>query len=217
MQAKDTYYIIMSHDSDNIPSSENKGHFAERGGSWCQCCRRRWFHWGGGGGSLTRRRARLVASNAVVAGVEVASAVAFTVLPPLMLKIGFRESTMSIILGIGEKISLIFMLCWKSQAPFVLLLPAPFIAILTVSWLGKWSDLLGRRKPFILALCVLLIVSLILLIGVQNLLALEGTKAIGYIAQNCGKYRVTKYLVVVDLAFADIKVGSSRDLYLPKI
>ena len=59
------------------------------------------------------------------------------------------------------------------------IIPAPFIAILTVSWLGKWSDLIGRRKPFILALCLLLIASLLLLIGVQNLLAVQGTNAFG--------------------------------------
>ena len=58
----------------------------------------RWFRWG--------RRLRLVASNAVVAGVEVASAVAFSVVPPLMLKSGFRESTMSILFGIGEQASI---------------------------------------------------------------------------------------------------------------
>ena len=187
----------MSRDVDNVflkcadmvPASGNMCHFAGRGGSWCQYCW--WFHWGGGGGgSLARRRARLVASNAVVAGVEVASAVAFSVVPPLMLKSGFRESTMSILFGIGKKTSLIFGVHWKIEAFLVFLLTAPFIAILTVSWLGKWSDLLGRRKPFILALCVILIVSLILLIGVQNLIVLEGTKTIGYmysLAQNIGK------------------------------
>ena len=67
-------------------------------GNRCKC---RWFRLG--------RRLRLVASNAVVAGVEVASAVAFSVLPPLMLKSGFRESTMSILFGIGEKTQLLLL------------------------------------------------------------------------------------------------------------
>ena len=60
------------------------------------------------------------------------------------------------------------------------------MAILTVSWLGKWSDLLGRRKPFILALCLLLIASLLLLIAVQNLLAVEGTNAFGLVLLSGG-------------------------------
>ena len=52
------------------------------------------------------RRLRLVASNAVVAGVEVASAAAFSIVYPLMLKSGFRESTTSILFGIGENASI---------------------------------------------------------------------------------------------------------------
>ena len=79
---------------------------------------------------------RLVAINAVVCGLEIAACVAFTFIPPLLLKVqivdiqptrdqhiqffaqvGFTETYMSIILGV-----------------------APFLALFTVPMLGKMSD-----------------------------------------------------------------------------
>ena len=47
--------------------------------------------------------ALLVGTNAVVAGLEVAASVAFTFIPPLLLKSGFGETQMSVIFGIGEE------------------------------------------------------------------------------------------------------------------
>jgi solute carrier family 45 protein 3 len=44
---------------------------------------------------------RLIFINAMVCGLEVAATVAFTYLPPILLKAGFAESNMGIILGIG--------------------------------------------------------------------------------------------------------------------
>ena len=44
----------------------------------------------------------LVGTNAVVAGLEVAASVAFTFIPPLLLKSGFGETQMSVIFGIGK-------------------------------------------------------------------------------------------------------------------
>ncbi|XP_023323954.1 solute carrier family 45 member 3 [Eurytemora carolleeae] len=93
---------------------------------------------------------RLVAVNAVVAGLEIAACVAFTFIPPLLLKSGFSETEMTIVLGI-----------------------APFIALFTVPELGKWSDRctsrLGRRRPFILLMSAILVFSLILLFVGQTL------------------------------------------------
>lgn len=93
---------------------------------------------------------RLVAVNAVVAGLEIAACVAFTFIPPLLLKSGFSESSMSIILGI-----------------------APFLALFTVPALGKWSDTcnsrLGRRRPFIVLMSVILVLSLLLLFVGQTM------------------------------------------------
>ena len=44
---------------------------------------------------------RLILVNFVVAGLEIASAVAFTFIPPLLLKAGYSETQMSIIFGVG--------------------------------------------------------------------------------------------------------------------
>jgi hypothetical protein len=55
---------------------------------------------GGNGGRS--RLVRLVGTNAVVAGLEVAASVAFTFVPPMMLKGGFGESQMSVVFGIGK-------------------------------------------------------------------------------------------------------------------
>jgi hypothetical protein len=46
--------------------------------------------------------ARLVLVNFVVAGLEIASSVAFTFIPPLLLKSGYSETQMSIIFGVGK-------------------------------------------------------------------------------------------------------------------
>ena len=54
---------------------------------------------------LARRKLnvfQLVGVNSVVAGLEIAASVAFTFIPPLLLKTGFGETQMTIIFGIGE-------------------------------------------------------------------------------------------------------------------
>ena len=45
---------------------------------------------------------RLILVNFVVAGLEIASSVAFTFIPPLLLKSGYSETQMSIIFGVGK-------------------------------------------------------------------------------------------------------------------
>lgn len=45
---------------------------------------------------------RLILVNFVVAGLEIAASVAFTFIPPLLLKSGYSETQMSIIFGIGS-------------------------------------------------------------------------------------------------------------------
>ena len=44
----------------------------------------------------------LILVNFVVAGLEIASSVAFTFIPPLLLKSGYSETQMSIIFGVGK-------------------------------------------------------------------------------------------------------------------
>ncbi|KAG7173139.1 Membrane-associated transporter protein-like 1 [Homarus americanus] len=87
---------------------------------------------------------RLLAINSLVCGVEIVSSAAFTYIPPLLLKAGYTETVMTIILGI-----------------------APFLDMMTVPLLAEWSDrctsVLGRRRPFIMFLSTVLLVSLILI------------------------------------------------------
>ena len=45
---------------------------------------------------------KLILVNAVVAGLEIASSVAFTFIPPLLLKSGYSETQMTIIFGVGK-------------------------------------------------------------------------------------------------------------------
>ena len=45
---------------------------------------------------------RLILVNFVVAGLEIASSVAFTFIPPLLLKSGYSETQMTIIFGVGK-------------------------------------------------------------------------------------------------------------------
>jgi hypothetical protein len=45
----------------------------------------------------------LVLVNFVVAGLEIAASVAFTFIPPLLLKSGYSETQMTIIFGVGKK------------------------------------------------------------------------------------------------------------------
>ena len=99
-------------------------------------------------GTLNTRH--LVSMNAVVVGLEIASCVVFSFTPPLLLKSGFSETQMSIVLGI-----------------------APFLALLTVPLLGKVSDSCtskyGRRRPFIFFFSVKLFKCLIYLLGQSSL------------------------------------------------
>lgn len=100
--------------------------------------------------SPVRKRGRvrglpsLLAINALVCGVEIVSSAAFTFIPPLLLKAGYTETIMTIILGI-----------------------APFLDMVTVPLLAEWSDqctsALGRRRPFIMFLSTMLLLSLILI------------------------------------------------------
>lgn len=115
---------------------------------------------GGGPASIKISDLRLVLVNFVVAGLEIASSVAFTFIPPLLLKSGYSETQMSIIFGV-----------------------APFIALFTVPVIGHWSDsctsLWGRRRPFIFVLSIFLVISLVLLCFGQMLVSDPITRYIG--------------------------------------
>ncbi|WAR03056.1 S45A3-like protein [Mya arenaria] len=82
--------------------------------------------------------------NAVVCGVEICACAGFTYIPPMLLKAGYTEENMSIILGLG-----------------------PLLGFFLVPIIGRASDRcrskFGRRRPFIVGLSILLIMSLILI------------------------------------------------------
>ena len=44
----------------------------------------------------------LISVNAVTTGLEVVSSVVFTIVPPLLLKLGFSETQMSMLFGVGK-------------------------------------------------------------------------------------------------------------------
>ena len=87
---------------------------------------------------------QLVLLNAVVCGLEFCASAAFTYIPPMLLKSGIPEERMSIVLGIG-----------------------PFLGFFFVPMIGRASDRcrssFGRRRPFILGLGLLLIISLVII------------------------------------------------------
>lgn len=82
--------------------------------------------------------------NAVVCGVEICACAGFTFIPPMLLKSGYTEENMSIILGLG-----------------------PLLGFFLVPLIGRASDRcqssIGRRRPFILVLSLVLIMSLIVI------------------------------------------------------
>lgn len=82
--------------------------------------------------------------NCVVCGVEICACAGFTFIPPLLLKAGYKEENMSIILGMG-----------------------PLLGFFLVPVIGRASDnchsKYGRRRPFILGLSYLLIVALFII------------------------------------------------------
>ncbi|XP_059488370.1 solute carrier family 45 member 3-like [Neocloeon triangulifer] len=99
---------------------------------------------------------RLVLINAMVCGLEVAATVAFTYLPPILLKAGFAESSMGIILGVG-----------------------PLMGMFTVSAVGQlsdyWYEKFGQRIYFMLVLAFILSLSLLgVIFGHRLALTTEG-------------------------------------------
>ncbi|XP_069489257.1 solute carrier family 45 member 3 [Ambystoma mexicanum] len=107
---------------------------------------------------LQSRKAQLLLVNSLTCGLEVCLATAITYVPPLLLEAGVEERFMTMVLGIGPVLGLIF-----------------------VPLIGSASDHLsssyGRRRPFIWCLCMGVLLSLFLIPHAGRLANLFGGAA----------------------------------------
>ncbi|NXN86242.1 S45A3 protein, partial [Bombycilla garrulus] len=90
---------------------------------------------------LQSRRAQLLLVNSLTFGLEVCLAAGITYVPPLLLEVGVEEKFMTMVLGIGPVLGLLFV---------------PLIG----SASDHWHSSYGRRRPFIWALCLGVLLSL---------------------------------------------------------
>ncbi|XP_070199581.1 solute carrier family 45 member 3-like [Littorina saxatilis] len=100
----------------------------------------------GSGGSMpnqphTLSFLQMILLNSVVCGVEIAACAGFVYIPPMLLKAGYSEEEMNVLLGLG-----------------------PLLALFFVPLIGRASDScrskFGRRRPFILGLSIVLVISM---------------------------------------------------------
>ncbi|XP_019369534.1 PREDICTED: solute carrier family 45 member 3 [Gavialis gangeticus] len=87
------------------------------------------------------RRAQLLLVNSLTFGLEVCLAAGITYVPPLLLEVGVEEKFMTMVLGIGPVLGLVFV---------------PLIG----SASDHWQSSYGRRRPFIWVLCLGVLLSL---------------------------------------------------------
>ncbi|XP_062601174.1 solute carrier family 45 member 3-like isoform X1 [Saccostrea cucullata] len=87
---------------------------------------------------------QIILLNAVVCGVEICACAGFTYIPPMLLKAGYTEENMSIILGMGPLLGFFFV---------------PVIGRASDNCLSAW----GRRRPFILGISSVLMFALIII------------------------------------------------------
>nr|XP_009943302.1 PREDICTED: solute carrier family 45 member 3 [Opisthocomus hoazin] len=90
---------------------------------------------------LHSRRTQLLLVNSLTFGLEVCLAAGITYVPPLLLEVGVEERFMTMVLGIGPVLGLVFV---------------PLIG----SASDHWHSSYGRRRPFIWVLCLGVLLSL---------------------------------------------------------
>ncbi|NWI15121.1 S45A3 protein, partial [Crypturellus soui] len=90
---------------------------------------------------LQHRRVQLLLVNSLTFGLEVCLAAGITYVPPLLLEAGVEEKFMTMVLGIGPVLGLVFV---------------PLIGSASDHWRSSY----GRRRPFIWALCLGVLLSL---------------------------------------------------------
>lgn len=93
---------------------------------------------------LRHRKAQLLLVNLLTFGLEVCLAAGITYVPPLLLEVGVEERFMTMVLGIG---------------PVLGLVSVPLLGSASDHWRGRY----GRRRPFIWALSLGVLLSLFLI------------------------------------------------------
>ncbi|XP_034977633.1 solute carrier family 45 member 3 [Zootoca vivipara] len=99
------------------------------------------------------RKAQLLLVNSLTFGLEVCLAAGITYVPPLLLEVGVEEKFMTMVLGIGPVLGLVFV---------------PLIG----SASDQWHSSYGRRRPFIWVLCLGVLLSLLIIPHAQRLASL---------------------------------------------
>ncbi|XP_024282980.1 solute carrier family 45 member 3 [Oncorhynchus tshawytscha] len=99
------------------------------------------------------RVCQLLLVNALTCGLEVCMAAGTFYIPPLLLQAGMEERYMTMVLGVGPVLGLIFV---------------PMIGLYSDSWRGRF----GRRRPFIWLLCVGILLGLQVMPQASHLAAL---------------------------------------------
>ena len=93
---------------------------------------------------------RLILSTSLVCGLEFCAAIAFTYVPPILLKAGFRESSMSWLMGCG-----------------------PLMGFLLLPVIGQASDhcrsSFGKRRPFIFGFSIMIFLCLVIIPNVEQI------------------------------------------------
>uniref|UniRef100_A0A8C3Y909 Solute carrier family 45 member 3 n=1 Tax=Catharus ustulatus TaxID=91951 RepID=A0A8C3Y909_CATUS len=110
---------------------------------------------GGAGASMSlqSRRTQLLLVNSLTFGLEVCLAAGITYVPPLLLEVGVEEKFMTMVLGIGPVLGLVFV---------------PLIG----SASDHWHSSYGRRRPFIWVLCLGVLLSLFVIPHASSLASL---------------------------------------------
>ncbi|XP_062451053.1 solute carrier family 45 member 3 [Rhea pennata] len=104
------------------------------------------------------RKAQLLLVNSLTFGLEVCLAAGITYVPPLLLEVGVEEKFMTMVLGIGPVLGLIFV---------------PMIG----SASDHWHSSYGRRRPFIWMLCLGVLLSLFIIPHASSLASLFALSA----------------------------------------
>ncbi|XP_074911184.1 solute carrier family 45 member 3 isoform X1 [Buteo buteo] len=99
------------------------------------------------------RKTQLLLVNSLTFGLEVCLAAGITYVPPLLLEVGVEEKFMTMVLGIGPVLGLVFV---------------PLIG----SASDHWHSSYGRRRPFIWMLCLGVLLSLFVIPHASSLASL---------------------------------------------